>query len=142
MSSKTKEIGIIGEEVLTTEFLKNGYIVSKPIGDNAPYDLIVDKNGKLRKIQVKTTENIVDGIMIFQTNVTNPFKKTNRKYTQDEIDYFGLYCFENNYVGLLPFSDYTARKTKIRITPTKNNQQHNVKMAEDYNFEKQIKSFK
>ena len=50
MSSKTKEIGTIGEETLTLEFLKNGFIVSKPIGDNAPYDLIVDVNGDFKKI--------------------------------------------------------------------------------------------
>lgn len=142
MSSKTKQVGIIGEEVLALEFLKNGYIVSKPIGDNAPYDLIVDKDGELRRIQVKTTEKVMDdGTMEFHTNITNPFKKTYRKYTKEEVDYFGLYCLENNYVGLLPFSDYTTKVTKIRIIPPKNNQKQKVKMANDYCFSEQIKKF-
>ena len=80
--------------------------------------------------------------MIFRTNITNPFKKTYRKYNKDEVDYFGLYCLENNYIGLLPFSDYTGKDTKIRIVPTKNNQQNKVKMADDYSFNKQILNFK
>ncbi len=36
-------------------FSTNGYIVSIPLNDTQDYDLIVDKNNKVEKIQVKST---------------------------------------------------------------------------------------
>ena len=136
MSSTTKTIGDIGEAVLTAEFLKNNIQVLKPVGDNLPFDLLIMVKGEFKKIQIKTTRKVVDGKMVFRTNVTNPYKKTYRKYTENEVDYFGLYCLENNYVGLLPFCDYTCRDTVIRTTRPLNNQINRAKMSEDYEFSK------
>lgn len=50
-----KDYGNIGEAHAITYYVKQGYLVSKPIFDNAKYDLIVDKNGKLERVQVKTS---------------------------------------------------------------------------------------
>lgn len=135
MSSKTKQIGDIGEQVLITEFIKRGVTVLKPIGDNNSFDFVIYINNKFLKVQAKTTEFVKDNSMIFCTNITNPFKKTNRKYTKDEVDLFGLYCIENDYIGLLPTSDYTSKDTIIRTEYPKNNQIDRAKMAEDYSFE-------
>lgn len=134
MSSRTKQIGLIGEQVIISEFVKNGIEVLVPIGDNSPYDIVINHKGKFIKIQVKTTEFVKNDVMIFSTNITNPFKKTSRLYRDDEIDFFGLYCIENGYVGLLPVSDCTAKETKIRLVRSKNNQRSKVKMADDYSF--------
>lgn len=135
MSSKTKNLGDIGEYVAITEFLKRGLSVMKPIGDNDPFDLVIILNGEFKKIQVKTTEKVIDGSMIFRTNVTNPFKKTVRKYTADEVDYFFLYCSENNYMGLLSFSDYSCIQTYIRVDKPKNNQVAGIKFANQYELD-------
>ena len=35
-------------------FISEGYIVSIPLNDTQPYDIIVDKDGKLYKVSVKT----------------------------------------------------------------------------------------
>ena len=51
MNSKDK--GNIGEAIMLAEFIKRGIQVSIPFGDNARYDLIIDLNGKLYKVQVK-----------------------------------------------------------------------------------------
>ena len=139
MSSSTKNIGTIGEQVLITEFIKHGIDVLLPIGDNQPYDIVILYNGRFMKVQVKTTENIKDGKMVFSTNITNPHKKTCRKYINEEIDLFGLYCIENNYIGLMEYKDYTAKDTIIRIEHTKNNQRLGIKLADDYKFENVIK---
>lgn len=138
MASHTKMIGLIGEQVLITEFIKNGISVLLPVGDNLPYDIVIEINGIFLKLQVKTTEHITDGKMVFATNITNPYTKVTKKYTESEIDLFGLYCIENNYIGLLPISECTSKETIIRIEPPKNNQKNNIKMATDYLFEYQI----
>ena len=139
MSSYTKKNGDIGEWVLITEFMKNDITVLKPIGDNDSFDFVIMINNKFLKVQVKTTEYIKNNCMVFCTNITNPFKKSTRKYTEEEVDLFGLYCVENNYIGLLSFDDYTSKETIIRIKAPKNNQVNNVKMMNDYLFDVQLK---
>lgn len=48
--------GDIGEARAIYEYTKLGYGVSKPLNDSMKYDLIIDKNGELFKVQVKTTK--------------------------------------------------------------------------------------
>lgn len=138
MASRTKAVGLVGEQVLIAEFVKRGVTVLLPVGDNLPYDLVIETRSGYLKGQVKTTERVNDGKMVFATNITNPFKKTSRKYTESEIDFFGLYCIENGYVGIMPVSECTAKDTIIRIDVPRNNQAAKVKMASDYAFERKI----
>lgn len=50
MISHDKRTGDIGEMSLVAELLRHrNILVSKPIGDNCPYDLIIDVNGKMYK---------------------------------------------------------------------------------------------
>lgn len=51
-----KEQGNIGEAVAMCYYTKEGYKVSKPLFENCPYDLIVDKNNTLYRVQVKTAK--------------------------------------------------------------------------------------
>ena len=141
MASKTKDIGTIGEHAVMLEFLKNGITVLEPIGDNTSYDFVIEINNKFYKIQVKTTEEIKDGTMLFQTNITNPFKQSYRLYNKDEVDCFGLYCIENNYIGLLPYEFYTSKETVMRLVKPKNNQKAKIKMAEDFSFNKILNEY-
>lgn len=50
----TKQKGSIAEQAVIIRFLKLGWHICKPLGDNQGYDLIVDVHGKLAKIQVKS----------------------------------------------------------------------------------------
>lgn len=50
-----KAQGNIGEAAAIFHFAKLGYIVSKPLFENTPYDLIVDDGCRVFKVQVKTT---------------------------------------------------------------------------------------
>ena len=53
------------------DFTKTGFGVSKPLSNNLRYDLIIDINGILYRVQVKTTTVIKDEKMIFSTKTTN-----------------------------------------------------------------------
>ena len=50
-----KERGNAGLSMAIAYFGANGYIVSLPLNDTQDYDLIVEKNKKLYKVQVKST---------------------------------------------------------------------------------------
>lgn len=141
MSSHTKRIGEIGECAIVYNLMKiDGVGVSKPIGDNLPYDLIIDVNNKLYKCQVKTCEFVKDTKMVFYISISNPFTRVVKKYTQDETDLFLLHCIENGYCGLLTFEDYTSKELTIR-TELPNNAifYENLKLAEEFDMNKRIK---
>ena len=53
-SMDTKLKADIAESAVITRLLKEGFRVLKPIGDRLPYDLGIDLNGKLLRIQIKS----------------------------------------------------------------------------------------
>ena len=50
-----KEKGNTGLGIAIAYYTANGYIVSVPLNDTQDYDLIVDKNNKIFKVQLKAT---------------------------------------------------------------------------------------
>ena len=54
-SSNTKSQGGMGIGKCISYFLSKGYGVFVPVCDNQRYDLIIDINGSLKKVEVKTT---------------------------------------------------------------------------------------
>lgn len=72
----TKQIGNIGEAKVLSKFVELGLPVYVPFGDNERADLIVEFNGKLNKIQVKTSINAKDGVMIFDLISSTTHRKT------------------------------------------------------------------
>ena len=138
----TVGIGDIGEAMAIVEFTQCGFVVSKPLSNNARYDLIVDKNNSLYRVQVKTTQSVKDGKMIFSTktmNYTQGLLKSIR-YEKDEVDLFFLYCVENNWKGIFNAKEVEQIPTelKIRVIPPRNGQKVGIRFAEDYEFQKQL----
>ena len=50
---KTKDKGDIAVAGAISYFMFNGYEVCLPIGDKKPYDLVVEKDGALYRVQIK-----------------------------------------------------------------------------------------
>ena len=94
--------GRITENKCSTCFLEHGFIVSIP---EVPcqYDLLVDVNDKILKIQVKTCHLVEDesGISFNVSSTTNNTQGYTRKlYTENGVDYFMTYY--NNQCYLIP----------------------------------------
>ena len=101
-----KQIGEISEALVVAKLLKLGYVVSKPYGDNAPYDLIVETNaGDLRKIQVKTFFKSKGALVVNFRKVRINTKLTNISfYNTKDVDYFAAVDQENDRVSHLLFT--------------------------------------
>ena len=111
--------------------LSLGYNVSQPFCQDSKYDLIVDVNNKLLRLQVKTArlENRSSGnSIIFNCRSTTKNSKTNksRRYEEDEIDYFATYW--NNKVYLIPVGECSSSKS-LHLNPVT---QSNWSYIEDY----------
>ena len=82
----TKDQGILGESQVLAKFISLGIPVSIPFGDNTSYDLIAEFNGKLNKIQVKSSVQTSEGKTVFELkkkriNTTQSYSKS---YDSDE----------------------------------------------------------
>ena len=138
MISTTNTVGIIGEQAAILAFVSHGYQVSTPVGNNARYDLVVDIDGRFVRIQVKTTQCVKNGLMVFGTCKSNPYKHEGIRYNKNEVDFFALYCIENGYLGLFPVSEQSLKQTTLRLEKPRSKQRANVKFADDYEFNKMI----
>lgn len=135
----TITLGDLGESYAIMKFTSAQAVVSKPLSNNARYDLIVEINHQLYRVQVKTTSAIKDGKMEFALKTTN-YNQGGWKsvgYTTEEVDLFFLYCVENNWCGLYIPDNSIPKNIAIRLLPPKNNQKIGVHLAEDYEFMKQ-----
>ncbi len=135
---ETKQKGLVVELECITYLYKLGYQVSTPYGENSRYDLIVDINGKLIRIQCKSCVLGGDGDFIHFRCVSvrkNTQKTRRRKYTSEEIDYFATYYDSQCY--LVPVKECSTEKS-LRFNPPKNGQRKGISFAEDYTAEKQI----
>jgi hypothetical protein len=132
-------IGEITEQQVALEFLKLGYLVSKPLVQCSRYDFIVDINHKLYKIQVKTSKMKEDAFIEFATSTshTNTQGTLNLSYTEEDVDFFAT--MYNGQCYLVPFSVCGTRAQRLRLVPTKNGQVKGVNFAKDYHLEDVIK---
>lgn len=141
----TKQIGNIGEAMALTNFVKWGIPVYIPFGDNERADLIADFNGKLQKIQVKTSEKCENGKFNFSLISSTTHRKNGVKhiYTEDEIDFFCLYNLESDVLMLVPIQDLEGQYLvtfKYDWVPSRN--QYKTLNWKDYTFEKWFKKDK
>ena len=138
-------VGDIGESVAIAAFTTAGLVVSKPLSNNAKYDLIVELNNSLYKVQVKSTNSIKNDKMYFATKTTNYSKGSwsSNTYTKDDVDIFFLYCLENDWAGLYFLEDNTVAPINItlHLAAPKNGQKAHIRLAEDYTFAKQLQNY-
>ena len=50
----TKAIGEVSEAAILAEFLKAGFPVLLPFGDNQRYDMVIEVSGRFLRVQCKT----------------------------------------------------------------------------------------
>lgn len=130
----THFIGEITEQQVALEFLKLGYLVSKPLVQSSRYDFVVDINHKLYKIQVKTGTLKENAYIEFATctSHTNTKGTINLAYSENDVDFFATMYEGECY--LIPFQNCGKRAQRLRIVPTKNGQTKGVTFAKDYHL--------
>ena len=129
----TKSVGNIGEAKVLCKFVELGVPVYLPFGDNERSDLIADFNGKLNRIQVKTSIKAEDGKMVFDltSSTTHRSNGIKHKYTRNEVDYFACYNVTRDKIFLIPVEEPRSAIT-IRYEKPKNGQINGIHFEEEY----------
>ena len=139
MDLSTQQKGIITELQVATYFLQLGYNVSQPLTQDSKYDLIVDVNHKLLRIQVKTARHNEKtqgySIKFNCRSTTNKVRECKQRYySEEDIDYFATSW--DGKVYLVPVSQCSAEKILWIDKPT----QKSSSYAEDYLAEEVLRS--
>jgi len=138
MFMDNKQIGNLTELQCITRFYELGCIVSIPYGDSSKYDMILEYQGKLHKLQCKHSKEFFeeDGTLSYlkiktswQSGYTKNSQYHTNKYTADDIDYFVTHYQGVNY--LIPVGECSTEKI-LRILPPKNGQTKGVSFLENY----------
>ena len=124
---RTNIKGDIGELLVMSKLLKEGYWVSKPFGDDCPYDILADdKQGNIKRIQVKysTPKNGVVRVHL---------SSSGKSYKNQHIDWVIILNAETEEIYRIDPSEFPNEAgIYLRTKPAKNNQTSGVKLAENY----------
>lgn len=137
----TKQLGNIGEAKALAKFAELQIPVYIPFGDNEKADLIAEFNGKLNKIQVKTSEEWINSekfIVDLTSSTAHRKNGVKHKYDHNEIDFFACYNLESDVLLLLPIN-LVEKKTTITVRYPYKDVQRNQYLQinwKDYIFEK------
>lgn len=138
----SKQIGNIGEAKALMKFVELGIPVYTSFGDNERSDMIADFNGKLNRIQCKTSKKFEDGKIVFDlvSSSTHRANGVVHKYNKREIDYFALHNIDSDITLLVPIELLNERKQVTFNIPYKlSSNQHVALNYEDYLFDKIVK---
>ena len=85
-----REIGRIGLSMAINYFTIQGYTISLPLNDTQWYDLVIEKNGKFYRIQVKHAMPVDETGFLVRTKyeVRDNGKTKKMTYSVEDVDYF------------------------------------------------------
>ena len=114
----TKLKGDIAEQALVLKALKREWGVLTPVGDRLPYDLVLDVDGALIKVQVKSAWwDVKKGNYV----VDNRRTKTNRRvmkrenYGPTDFDFAFLYIEEKDIFYIMPAEVFISYGSEIHL---------------------------
>ena len=133
----SKRIGNIGEAKVLSKFVELGIPVYLPFGDNEKADLVADFNGKLNKIQVKTSLKAENGVVKFDLVSSTLHRKNGVKhiYNKTEIDYFACYNITRDKIYLIDLDNFNQSSIQIRYETPLNSQMKKIRYENDYLLE-------
>ena len=114
----TKLKSDIAESAVNTELLSRGFNVLKPVGDRLPYDIAVDVNGKLIRIQVKHAwYNKKDKAYIVDVRRTkaNRRRMIRKKYDNNDFDFVIAFIGEKLIFYVIPSIVFNGFASSISL---------------------------
>jgi hypothetical protein len=132
-------IGAESEAVIAAALIQAGYTVLTPNGYMHRYDLVIeDAEGKFWRVQCKTAWLSKDGATLRFNGYSLLMKgqkgrsESKRMDYANDVDYFAVYSPDTRKVYLLPITHVKNTENCLRLIPTGNNQEKNVRWAADY----------
>jgi len=132
-----KKVGDKAYYKFITKCMFNDWCISQPLGDCTRYDCILDREGALERVQVKTGR-YRKGRIKFATASTNHYVRNGkvihaeRTSYRGQIEYFGIYCFELDKCYLVPVDIMGITTGFLRVDPLKSKNGNKIYWAKDF----------
>jgi PD-(D/E)XK endonuclease len=98
---------------------EHGLMASKPWGDSAPYDVLVERHGRVRRVQIKCTcKQRLQSYVCSVSNRRGP-------YTSDQIDFIAAYIVPADTWYIVPVAAL-PRSFDIWLSPHRPNSRYGL----------------
>jgi PD-(D/E)XK endonuclease len=124
--------GNAAEAAVLNAMVRADFHVFTPFGEGAPYDLLVDTNSELIRVQVKCAR-LKGECLLFNSCSTDHGQ--GRLSYDGRADVFGIYSPQIDRVYVIPVQDCPRFQTSLRLVPTRNSQSKGVRYAGDHAVE-------
>lgn len=128
----TKEKGDTGLTAAIYEFTKNGFNVSLPIAEHLKYDMVIEKNNVLARVQCRYT-TADNNLMHVKLSSVWSNKKGNHKIKRNQNDYdiLSVYCPNTNQCCFLADQEFGAKEAlEINLNDEKTSEK--TRLSKDY----------
>jgi hypothetical protein len=131
---KTATRGNAAEAQILAAFVRRGFDVLTPFGGGQPFDLVVHLGGSgFLRIQCKTGWLIARGCLSFHSRSTDHGR--GRQSYLGLADLFAVYLPAHDSFYLVPGGLVPGHLGRLRLKPTKNNQQRGVRFAAEFEID-------
>ena len=126
--------GNVAELAIATEAARLGLSVLKPLTEHERYDLAIEIDARLLRVQCKWACHKDEVVQIHVARSrTNRRGNIKRTYREGEVDLLGAYCADLDRCYLLPAAMVTGRHMiHLRTSVPRNNQRAAINFAADY----------
>lgn len=129
----TTQIGDVSEHKFVLRCLERGIPILRPVGNNLPYDFVIELNGLFCRVQVKTGyKGRSTGTIQFNT------RSTSKNYTEvvskgyyGKVDFFAVVSQFVEYIMILPISEVSKGAMVLSHVDSR---KKNQKYCADYIF--------
>ena len=122
--------------MVAADLRRRGFKLAFPFGEDWDYDLIIERAGKLERVQVKYSKS--DGVTIVvrarSHSLTNGKVRSVKHYTAATIDWLAVYDPTSDCCYYVPAAELGEGRSTLtlRVAPTRNRQRRRIRLATDY----------
>lgn len=133
MTHHTKDKGDLGVLKAQLDLFEKGFIVSVPLTEHAPFDLVVTRKGVSKTVQVKTRCIDERGCLYVSFKSSWADKHgTHIKYVdKSNVDWYCVYCPDTDECYYFDPKKYNKSLT-LRVEAPKNNQSKRINLVKDF----------
>lgn len=135
--AELKRRGDLAEMRVAADVLARGHRIAIPFGEDCDYDLVVDRAGRLERVQVKHTAS--DGRVVVvrcrSQSLTGGRVRATKKYTAATVDWIAVFdtttdrCF---YIPAAELGPDGCAQLHLRLDAPRNGQRAGIRHAADY----------
>lgn len=122
--------------MVAADLMRRGYKIAFPYGEDWDFDLIVCRDERLERVQVKYSCSKGDVIVVRprSASLTNGKVKSYKYYTAATVDWIAVYDPTSDCCYYIPAQELGAgmSELQLRLTPPRNNQRIGIRFAADY----------